>query len=448
MAISDIVNVQIVVQDASPVQPNFGRPLILGSAPFVGFRLYDLTSDGLAAMVTDGFTTADPVYRMVQTGVSQTPSTDKVVVYARTDAGATQLMVLTPVDTTEGVIYSFDVVFGTTVTPISFTVPAAATVASICTALQALVDAVTGVTSVDNTTHITIAPTAAGDLVQIDGLSSNATLADLSAAGNVATDLAAAAADPNLDFFGVAIDSYLASEISAAATFAEANEKIFCGQSADSDIWAAGSSDICSTLQASGLNNTYVAASRDMSGYFGFALMARQFSQDPGSSNWSYQRLSGPTADAWSASEFGFLQAKGAMTYTSTQSVSHTFGTNGVGKAVSGRSLSVTRGVAKLQSDIETNVLTTFLNAERIPYTSRGIAQLEAAVRAALSAAHLEDLRSVLPVLVRHDRDDLALRRNAGLEGDGIEQPRHHHLELHLQRLRQIVLFVPLEKLL
>lgn len=387
MAIEDIVNVQITISDASPSVASFGRPLILALAPYVGGRQYNLSPSGLAAMITDGFTLNDRAYQLASTMAAQNPSTTDVIVYGRTDTGSIQLIEMIPVNVTEGYVYTFNVVLGTVVTPITYTVGAAATVAANVTAIQLLVNAVTGVTAADVTTHLTITGTTVGTVVQIDNLVSGATISDASAAGNVATDLAAAAADVELDWYSFVLDSYIAAEIAAASTFAEANQKIFAAASADSDIWVTGSSDILSTLQATAVHYTYLVPTRDMSGDAAAALLARQLSRDPGSSNWSYQTLAGPIADAWSGSELGFIHSKGGIAYVNTQGVSHSFGVNGVGKAVSGRSLSITRGADKLQADIEVNVLTTFLNSEKVPYTPTGIAQLESAVRSALSAS-------------------------------------------------------------
>jgi len=388
MAITDVVVVNITIADASPSIASFGRPLILASgAPYVGGRQYNLSPSGLASMVTDGFATGDRAYQIASTMASQNPGTTDVIVYARTAVNA-QTMDLTPITTTENFIYKFDVVVQGVTTAISYTVPGAATVASVVTGIHALVNAVTGVTATDDTTHVTITPTTAGELVMLDGVGvqGSATLKDNSPDGT-GSDLATAAADTTLDWFGVVLDSFSEAEINATGAFAEANAKIFGAQSGDSEVWSASATDVLSDLQGSTFHFSYLVPSRDMSGNGAAALMARQFSRAPGSSQWGYQTLSGPTADGWTGSEFNFLNGKNALSYVSTNSVSHTYGSGGVGRSASGRDLSVTRGSEWLKSNIEVSILTAFLNAEKIPYNSVGIAQIETLLRAELNRA-------------------------------------------------------------
>jgi hypothetical protein len=277
---SEIVSVAITLSDRAPSAANFGKAAVFCNAPFIGGREYELSPEGLSSMVTDGFATTDRGYQIVSSMASQSPHTDQVLVYNRA-ANNSQTIRLTPLITTVGYVYSFTVRSGTTETAISFTV-ATATVASIVTGLQALIDPIAGVAAADNTTHVTITPQSAGTHVQIDGLNpAAATLLDTSTDAGIATDLAAAATAH--EFYAFVIDSYGEAENNAAAAWAEANKKLFIAQSADTtNIADSAGTGVGQDFFAAGYHRSAVFHSADMSGNGAAGLVARQLSQDPG----------------------------------------------------------------------------------------------------------------------------------------------------------------------
>lgn len=388
MSITNIVNVSINVQDASPSVADFGTPCIFAyHTHFVGAKLYDANPDGLAAMIADGFTTAERAYRMASRLVGQNPSTDKFYVYTRA-AQNDQSIDLTPTDTTEGFVYEFVLGVVTVAgayleTTISYTVQNGDTVADIVAAIVSQINAISGVTAADNTTHVTITPGAYPQQLYVDFAPRQLTVEDTSADAGIATDLAAALTDLGDKFFGVLIDSYSEAEINAAATWAEANDRIFLALTADSDAATSSSSDVASDVQSAAYNNTAVCVTRHMSGDLASALMGYMFAKTPGSATWAYQRLAGPVADNWTSGEFGFLQGKNALTYINTAGINHTMD----GKGGSGRFLDITRGIAWTRAQIELEVLTLLLNNDKIPHNSTGRGMIRAGVSAALTRA-------------------------------------------------------------
>jgi len=395
MAVSDTISVTISVQDAAPTVASFGTPLILAKhGNFLGGKQYVAGPSGLSAMVTDGFTVNDRAYHIAQAITAQSPHCEKFYVYERLTGGNSQSVVLTPTTTTELYVHTFTVQpTGQAVkTTITYTNGAAETATTIATALHALVNAVTGVTSVDGTGFITVTPTTADTFVYIDGVDGNhMTVADGSSDAGVATDLAQAAVDLGENFYGVILDSFSDAEIQAAAAWCLSNSKILAGQSVDTDIVTGSSTDTASDLQTATNHNAYVLYSRFMSGDPAAGLMGRQFSKDPGSSSWNFKAIAGATADNLAETEYSFGDGKNAMLYISEKGVNHTT----TGRAASGRLLSTTRGVAWLKARIGEAVFQVFATREKMGFDKTTLAVLRAAVSGVLVSA--EDNNFILP---------------------------------------------------
>lgn len=383
MAITDIVEVTITVQDSIPSVANFGSIAVFAyHTNYVGFRTYNASPSGLAAMVTDGFATNDPAYLAVSAIAAQNPGVPQVKVFARTAENQQQI----DLDFTsqgEGFVHTFDVSNGGSFTTCSYTEQAGDTDTDIATALHTEANAVDGVSSTDNADGtISLSPTNTGERVYLKNIVRQITVDDASADAGIDTDLTAAVVeDP--DFFGVILDSNCASEIEAAASWCESNKKMLLGNCMDSDIVGSGSADVASALSSSSYHFSAVMFSRDPQGYGNAALMSRQFSRSPGSSTWAFKTLSGVQADALTATELNNARGKNALTYVNTKGIKHTFD----GKAASGRFLDVTRGIEWLHANLEADVFTVIANAEKIPYTNLGVSQIEAVVRKRLSIA-------------------------------------------------------------
>src|SRR5687767_3562994 len=122
MAISsEIVTGTITLSDRAPQAANFGILAVFCNAPYVGGRLYELSPEGLAEMVTDGFTTSSRGHQLVESAKSQNPHTDQVLVYNRS-ALTTHVIDFTPVTTTLGYVYEFDLTYQGVTSSISYTV--------------------------------------------------------------------------------------------------------------------------------------------------------------------------------------------------------------------------------------------------------------------------------------------------------------------------------------
>jgi hypothetical protein len=379
---SEVVSVAITLSDRAPTAANFGVPAIFCNAPYIGGRTYELSPEGLAEMVTDGFATSSRGYELAALMAGQSPHTENVVVYNRT-TNFTHVIDLTPVNVTVGYVYEFTVEYAGVSSDISYTV-VTGTVDAICDGIEALLDAspagVAGFTSTpDNATatKLTLTAGTAGNFIKITGHTPSALkLKDVSTDAGIATDLAAAAVDN--EFYAFVIDSASELENNAAAAWAEANKKLFFAQSNDqTDIVDAEGTGQAADFLAALYNRATVVYPPDAAP----ALVGRQLSQDPGTSSYAFKTLAGAEAVAVTSTQLANAKGKNVLLYALNNGTAHTW----FGKAASGRSLRVQTAIDLIEARIQEAVLAVFLNAEFVPYSQRGFSQMEAAVRSVLS---------------------------------------------------------------
>jgi hypothetical protein len=385
---SQIVSVNITLGTRSPVAANFGVPAVFCKSPVLGGKLYEISSEGLAAMVTDGFVLTDRGYEIVSTMSSQNPHADQVLVYGRT-ALTTSIVDITPQVTTEGAVYNFDLTYAGVTSTITYEVPASATVNTICDAIEVLIDAspagIAGAAvAPDNATatKLTFTGGTPGQPVMLSNFNpAMLKVLDMSTNASIATDLAAAAV--NHEFYRFVIDSFSEAENNAAAAWAEANSKRFFAHSADStNIVDAAGTGVGKDFFDAGYHRSVVVQSGDMPGNAAASLVARQSALDPGTSGYAFKELPGVVPDALTSSQLSNAAGKNILVYALDQGSPHTF----FGKAASGRSLRIQDAIDLLDARVAEAVLSTFLSNEYIPYSDAGFAQMESAVRGVLMA--------------------------------------------------------------
>ena len=110
------------------------------------------------------------------------------------------------------------------------------------------------------------------------------------------------------------------------------------------------------------------------------AWMGRCLPLDPGSLTWKFKTLSGVVADNLTSGEIANIDGNNGNTYTTVGGVDMT----AEGKVFSGEFIDIIRFTDFLQARIEENVFSVLVNQEKVPYTQKGIAQIEAPLRAAL----------------------------------------------------------------
>jgi hypothetical protein len=378
MSLEDIVNVTITAQTTTPSRLGFGIPLIARyHTAFASVVRYFST---LAEMTDAGLAADDPAVLAATVMFSQNPKPNQIAVGKRTSA-FTQIIRITPINTDEGYVYEFTV-DGTAIT---YTNGATETVATIVTALQALVDAVASVTATDDTTHVTVTTDTAGDLVNYTGFNEpdNFTIQDLTVDPGIAADLTAIeGVDPD-GWYALVLDSNSQAEIEAAAAWVEARKKLFLCNTSDSECVDIGvTDDVMSNLQAAAYARTAIVYSQaELLSWSGAAWAGNRLPSDPGSSTWSYKTLAGVTVDgALTGGQAGVIEGKGGNHYTRVASVNVTR----YGITASGEYIDITRFVDWLDARIKERIFGVLVNNAKIPYTDGGVDLMRAEVLAQL----------------------------------------------------------------
>lgn len=383
MSIAQTVAVTVAVQDTTVSTANFGTILILAyHTHYSGVREYEASPAGLTALVADGFHTYDPAYMKAAAIVAQNPHTASFKV-ARRAVDNTQTFTLTPKWYTSGNPISLDITVKGVTTTIT-QAPGGVSIAAEATALQVLIDAVTGCNAVDSTGYVTVNPTTATERIYVRNVV-GLNFADTSADAGIATDLATAQAADS-DWFGLVIDTESAAEIAAAGAWALSNEKIFGALSADANNFTSAAG-VAHTLKLATNHATYVVATRDTLGCAEAGLMGRQFSRTPGSTTWAHKQIAGAVADGLTETEFTNARANGAITYVN-DGVTHTYD----GWAAGGRYLDITQGIAWLKARIREAVLIVLVNNEKLGFVDSDAAIIEAAVAGVLAQAETNRL--------------------------------------------------------
>lgn len=368
MALSDLVNVQIDAQSKTVTQAGFGIPLLLGYHAYTADLVKDYSD--ASEMVADGFVTTHPLYLMFQIVKGQNPSVTKVKI-GRMPVAHTHTLELTPINTTQGTIYKFKVILrpGGAETQITYTVPGAATVASICTALAALIAAIAGIACADNTTKITITPDVNGNLVDVYGFEclpnrNILKIEDKTAApaSGYATTLAAIRA-VDVEWYGVAVDVNSDAILTEVAADIETVDKLFgCNTS-------SYQSAIFTTLQGLAYANSFGLVKLDrVLSYAGAGMLGVLLPKAPGRWTAAFKTLAGVAADILFGQESAIENAGGNW-YSRVGGVNISF----PGKTFSGEYIDVTVFVHYLTARIQEGVFSALVNNDVIPFTDSGV---------------------------------------------------------------------------
>jgi hypothetical protein len=384
MPISDIVNITISTQSVNLSQAGFGTPLILTAKPSWTERQRTYTS--LDGMVTDGFTTSDPEYKMAAVLFSQNPRPPSVKL-GRLALKPTHKVRVTVTSVQNSTVYSVKV----NDTVFSFTSDASATNDEIVAGLVAAIGALSGfaVAAVGSAGSQTldITASAAGNSWCSVEVVNNALLKveQITTDPGVATDLAAINLESS-DWYFLLNPWNSTAIITAAATWVESNGKIFVAASNQTEIitvTAGSATDIAKTENTANHFRTSVWYHPDPSDFLDAAIVGRCAPLTPGTETWWGKSLSSVAAVTISATHRTNLRAKMANTfYTVTPGANMTFD----GKVAGNEYIDVIRYRDKLQARIGERVITKLLAANKVPFTDPGVAVIEGETRAELIA--------------------------------------------------------------
>jgi hypothetical protein len=377
-SLDTIVDLTITVEPSGPSRAGFGTPLIAAYHT----KYLDLVREysDPSELVDDGFLITDPTYLIMNTMWAQDPH-PKTCKVGRRALAYTQLFDLFPVNTTEGFVYTFTI--DTTV--ISYTVLAAATVATIVTALQPLIDAVSTVTATDDTTHVSVSNDTPGTLVAVD-LSTmdpvdDLKYEDITVDPGIATDLTAISAIDD-DWYGLILDSNSALEIASAAAWVETKKKIMPVNSTDSEIVDVSvTDDVISALTTLSYKRTPIWYSRRYSlSYMAAAALAVALPKDPGTLTWCFKTLVGVAVNTLKAGWRTVVENKGGNIYVPVAGKNISW----QGKAPNGDFIDVVRFIDFLYARIQEDTFAVLQANDKIPFTDIGGALLGETVKTRL----------------------------------------------------------------
>lgn len=383
-SLSDIVNVTVSTLTAAIKSPGFGIPMILDYHTRFSelIRFYS----GLDEMVDDGFLATDSAYQAAAAAFAQDPQLNQLAIGRRQSKPNVQIDLVPTVVNSKRYEVTVQLPSGS-VTSVHFDSDSTATLAEICVGLAAAIDALTGVdaASMSGDTFIRVTPTSPGAYYALK-VSDKALLQLKSTGADSSTGT-----ENDLDairlvddtWYGLTLTTQGATEIAAASHWAESNEKLLVQASQDGDIIVSGSGDVASTVKTANRFRTALIFSHDATQHAGAAWLGAGFPIDPGGLTFANLTLASVDTEALTGTNITQLKAKNCNYMTNYGNVVLT--RNGVVSA--GEYIDIIRDRDWYRSQLQTEVLAVMVNNNKVPFTDRGIAQIESAVRRATKRA-------------------------------------------------------------
>lgn len=374
-SLDDVVSVSITRETRVPSQVGFGTPLLLGySSLLTAGTVYTYTD--LAAMEDDGFNDSHSLYKMARSLLAQDPGVEQFKVGTIATA-YTQSLEITITSATEGNHVKLTLVSPAGVeTAIDYTILAAETTTTVATAVELLVEAVTGMNSTSALAVVTATPASAGELWGFHSLT-NCTIVDKTVSTIYDTALGNLSEDDN-DWYAVAIDLSSSSVIQDVAIWVEANKKIFVGQMQG----VAAYTSLCTTLEGLEYDRTATILAEDQLEYPACAWIGRVLPKSPGSTTWKFKQLSGVTKSNLTSSQETAILADQGNFYSDLASVGMTFN----GTMASGEFIDVMQGVDWLTARLKERLFGILINADKVPYTDASVDRFISEIRAQLQS--------------------------------------------------------------
>lgn len=392
--ISSIITVNITRETSVPTAQGFGVPCFAVQHSHFADRVREYSS--VAEMVTDGFATTEPGYLAASAALAQNPKLTAVKI-GRLANMQTQSVELTPTNTTEGFVYSLTVTgpSATSGETFTYTVQASDTVALIIDGLVADMAAHTGDwTPTDNATKLTIDADNAGDRFAFSAYGTSLDFKDVTpTSSSLADDLNAILAEDD-DWYALSIESTDKASISAAATWAETNNKLFVARTADDECHdAAVSNDIISTLAAATQTRTAIFFHRGNLEFLDAAMLGKALPYDAGSINWAWKSLASMTADTLTTAQQSQIDTKGGNVYVTKAGVNVTK----FGFTTHGEGIDLVRGSDWVAARAAERLFALLLARPKLPYTDAGLTACKSVVEGVLEDGISRDFIAAYP---------------------------------------------------
>lgn len=382
-SINSVVSVTIRANSRNPTRAGFGTPLILTYHTRFPEK-YRVYTD-LSGMLADGFTATDRAYRLASALLNQDPSVQSFVV-GRMNAAPAFTQVLTITSAVEGAhVRAKAIDSAGIVQQIDYTIPAAATTTTVATAVELLVEAVTGLDSTSASAAITVTPTTPGfkpSFYDLENVSVHETTAD----AGYEVELSALELLYN-DWYFVLTDSSSPANIAKVAAWVLPRTKLYFAQTQSDLELAGGGGTAFAALKTAANNRTIPIFIFNEFEYGDAAWVGVGAPRTPGSITWANKGLTGVTARDLTSTQETALTANNVNTYQSIAGL----GATRPGVVSSGEWIDVVHGTDALTAAIQESVWTVLANADKVPFTDAGLDLISSAILAAMKRFEGDD---------------------------------------------------------
>jgi hypothetical protein len=213
----------------------------------------------------------------------------------------------------------------------------------------------------------------------------------------VAADLDAIKLEDNTWY--AVVNSYNSTAMGLAiAAWCEANKKLFLADTQETEAATVVTGSDSTTLMKQVKNAAYeytpVVYHRDNGSMIAAAWDGKCLPFQPGSETWAFKTLAGVEKDVLTDTQIANLKAKSGNFYVEVGGQNFTlYGTT----AGTRKYIDVLRGIDWLQADMQARVVAVLVTVAKIPFTDPGIALVEAAMRASLTAGVRVGLLAATP---------------------------------------------------
>ncbi len=388
MSLTEIVNVQVNVEDVAVSRQAFGIPLFLGFHKVFTERFRKYTS--VKGLTDDGFAATSNEVAVATAVFSQDIVPPELFIGRR----QTDQTVVSTVTVADNTLYSVTI----NGTQFDFTSDASATAAEISLGLDAAINAgsepVTSTDNLDGT--LDLDPDVATTPFSVTVTANLLSTPDLAGAETL-TAAIAAIRDVNDDWYATMVHSHLVADIAEVAAVIQTLKKIYAYSTDEAAAITSVTTDIFSTLSALNFDRTIGLFDPDADTEFPEAAwLGVMLPKDPGSATWAFKTLVGQDVDALTPTESSNARGKNGNTYETFGGVDITrFGTTAEGEF-----MDIIRGVDLLESRLQERIFSKLVAADKIPYTEQGVAIIEAEIRAQLRESIVQGIIAEEPAFV------------------------------------------------
>lgn len=185
----------------------------------------------------------------------------------------------------------------------------------------------------------------------------------------------------NDTWYALMLLDHVKADVLAVAAYIETQKKIFGTSSQDSHVIGTQTDDVAHDLKALNYTRTFCLYSSTADSVWPeCAWIGRLLPTGVGAATWKFKTLAGVASDNLSGTAISNAQGKNANVYIPVGGVDIT----SEGIVASGEYIDVTRFIDWLQLTMEENIYSLLVNSDKIPFTNKGIAVVENAVRQTL----------------------------------------------------------------